>query len=249
MATALGAIASAMLAVRASLAEAATRAQRDRALQARDHALGAAQILLNADSELINLEEMRPYRKGLIAAGLRESQTLVRDMEGDPRAESQLIDAYLSLSSVEREGGERGAERCSRPGRRWRWPRSDSPTNPVPYFIKKKKPEHFITSRLRAPAPRSASPPRGALPSSIDYFAHRPPLAIAGAGRCRSRNQFNTGNSLTSMSRFPAAIEAFLEAGGVRRARSHGRSLSRNPRSHGEKSALSLPSVPRHRAF
>ena len=106
MATALGAIASAMLAVRASLAEAATRRSTRPGTSGPRPRAGAAQILLNADSELINLEEMRPYRKGLIAAGLRESQTLVRDMEGDPRAESQLIDAYLSLSSVKREGGE-----------------------------------------------------------------------------------------------------------------------------------------------
>ena len=33
-------------------------------------------------------EELRPYRKALIDAGIRQSLALVRDLEGDPRAES-----------------------------------------------------------------------------------------------------------------------------------------------------------------
>ena len=36
-------------------------------------------------------EELRPYRKALIDAGMRESLALVQDLEGDPRAEIQRL--------------------------------------------------------------------------------------------------------------------------------------------------------------
>jgi tRNA A-37 threonylcarbamoyl transferase component Bud32/tetratricopeptide (TPR) repeat protein len=208
----LGAIASAKLAVRARLAESATRAERDRAIQARDHAMGAVQILLKTDSEMIDLEEMRPYRKGLIAAGLRESQSLVRDLEGDLHAELQLIDAYLSLSSVEREGGEYAlAHQSARKALALAEKRLAEEPGSVLYQEKRAEAFHRISTSSAeaddclAAARRSTELYRilCASPAVGDRRAWTLQIAC---------NQFNTGNSLTSMNRFPAAIEAFLEA-------------------------------------
>ena len=48
-------------------------------------------------------EELRPYRKALVNAGLRETLALARDLEGDPRAESpQRLDAVNVLATSSR---------------------------------------------------------------------------------------------------------------------------------------------------
>ncbi len=51
-------------------------------------------------------EELRPYRKALIDAGIRQSLALVSDLEGDPRAEFQRLDAYQVLARVQAEGSD-----------------------------------------------------------------------------------------------------------------------------------------------
>src|SRR5262249_1927721 len=50
-----------------------------------------------------------PLRRALISAGLAESTQLVRDLEGDPRAESQRVQAYSALAGVQYAGGQREA--------------------------------------------------------------------------------------------------------------------------------------------
>ena len=51
-------------------------------------------------------EELRPYRKALIDAGMKESVGLVQDLEGDPRAEIQRLDAYIALAKLQHDGGD-----------------------------------------------------------------------------------------------------------------------------------------------
>ena len=51
-------------------------------------------------------EELQPYRKALIDAGMKESVGLVHDLEGDPRAEVQLLDAYSALAKLQHDGGD-----------------------------------------------------------------------------------------------------------------------------------------------
>jgi eukaryotic-like serine/threonine-protein kinase len=54
-------------------------------------------------------EEMRPYRKRMIDAGLRESLAMVRELDGDPRAEVEVIRGYSGLAQVQYEAGEPAA--------------------------------------------------------------------------------------------------------------------------------------------
>ena len=85
------------------------RGERDHALRSRDRAIGAVRVLLGSGGPESQIEEVRPYRQALIAAGLAESQGLVRDLEGDPRAEFQRVEAYTALAGVQNEAGERAA--------------------------------------------------------------------------------------------------------------------------------------------
>ena len=137
LALGLGAIGSAWQAVRATgaeraakLAEAATRkewdraqtergraqaerdraeAERNRAEKSRDRAISAVQVLVGTVTPEMRSEESRPYRQAVIAAGLRESTALVRELEGDPRAEFQRVHAYMALAHLEHERGEHAA--------------------------------------------------------------------------------------------------------------------------------------------
>ena len=155
---------------------------------------------------------MRPYRKGLIAAGLRESQTLVRDMEGDPRAESQLIDAYLSLSSVEREGVNTHW-RCSRPGRRWRVAEKRLAKEPSSVLYQEKQARAFHCISTSGGSAEECLAAAQALDELYRRLCASPAVGDRRGWTVQIRgNRFNTGNSLTSMNRIPAAIEAFLEA-------------------------------------
>jgi eukaryotic-like serine/threonine-protein kinase len=85
------------------------RAERDRAERSRDRAIHAVGLLLQTGDEGMLSEELRPYRKALIDAGIRESLALVRELEGDPRAEYQRVDAYETLARVQLESGDRSA--------------------------------------------------------------------------------------------------------------------------------------------
>ena len=49
------------------------------------------------------------YRKRMIDAGLRESLALVRELDGDPRAELEVIRAYAGLAQIQSEAGEPAA--------------------------------------------------------------------------------------------------------------------------------------------
>ena len=81
--------------------------ERDHAERSRDRAISAVHLLLKTGSEDMNTEELRPYRKAQIDAGLRESIALVRDLEGDPRAETQRLDAYEALARIQFESGDK----------------------------------------------------------------------------------------------------------------------------------------------
>jgi hypothetical protein len=80
--------------------------ERDRAERSRDRAIGAVHILIHTEQDALRPEELRPYRKALVAAGLRESLALVRELEGDPRAESQRLHAYDVLAQIQFEDGD-----------------------------------------------------------------------------------------------------------------------------------------------
>jgi serine/threonine protein kinase len=105
-----GTIGSLWQAIRATRAEAAARTDRDRAERSRDRALDAVRKLLLFDSanNILFVEEARPYRRALIDAGLRASEELVRELEGDPRAEVQLAAAYYALAQLQNERGDKG---------------------------------------------------------------------------------------------------------------------------------------------
>ena len=108
--------------------------ERDRAERSRDRAVGAVDLLLRTEDEVMLSEELRPYRKALIDAGMRESLALVGDLEGDPRAEIQRLEAYEVAGS--RPAGRRRRDRGRRDdrARRSRWPRpvARDPTSLLP---------------------------------------------------------------------------------------------------------------------
>jgi len=81
---------------------------RNHAARSRDRWLGAVQALLTTGSNKMT-PEVRPYRQALIRAGLAESQALVEELEGDPRAENQRVAAYFALADVQHEGEDRQA--------------------------------------------------------------------------------------------------------------------------------------------
>ncbi len=83
--------------------------ERDRAERSRDRAVSAVDTLLRTEDDALAAEELRPYRKALIDAGIRQSLALVRDLEGDPRAEFQRLEAYEALARVQFEGGDEAA--------------------------------------------------------------------------------------------------------------------------------------------
>jgi eukaryotic-like serine/threonine-protein kinase len=83
--------------------------ERDRAERSRDRAFSAVSVLLRTEDENILAEELKPYRKAMVDAGIRESMALIRELEGDPRADYQRIDAYMALARVQHEAGEGAA--------------------------------------------------------------------------------------------------------------------------------------------
>ncbi len=94
------------------LAEAnGTRAlvERDRAEKSRDRAVRAVDSLLRIDGEALMTEELAPYRKALIDAGMRHALGLVRELEGDSRAETERLLAYQALAIIQAEGGDKAA--------------------------------------------------------------------------------------------------------------------------------------------
>ena len=80
--------------------------ERDRAERSRDRAVSAVDSLLLTESGALATEELRPYRKALIDAGISQSLALVRELDGDPRAELQQLEAYQVLARVQAEGGD-----------------------------------------------------------------------------------------------------------------------------------------------
>ena len=81
--------------------------ERDRAERSRNRAISAVSLLLKTDDERMLSEELRPYRKALIDAGMRESLALVQDLEGDPRAEIQRLQSYEGLAQLQYESGDK----------------------------------------------------------------------------------------------------------------------------------------------
>ena len=79
---------------------------RDHAERSRDRALAAVSVLLSTESpETLGPEVLR-YRKAMVAAGLKAARALVNDLEGDPRAEFRLVDAYSALAGVQHRAGD-----------------------------------------------------------------------------------------------------------------------------------------------
>jgi Protein kinase domain len=83
--------------------------ERDRAERSRDRAVRAVDSLLRTESEWLTTEELRPFRKALIDAGLSQALALARDLEGDPRAESERLVAYQALALLQAEGTDKTA--------------------------------------------------------------------------------------------------------------------------------------------
>ena len=92
--------------LRARADHARAETERDRAERSRDRAISAVGLLLRNDNGIMLSEELRPYRKALIDAGMKESVGLVQDLEGDPRAEIQLLEAYIALAKLQHDGGD-----------------------------------------------------------------------------------------------------------------------------------------------
>jgi tRNA A-37 threonylcarbamoyl transferase component Bud32/tetratricopeptide (TPR) repeat protein len=80
--------------------------ERDRAGRSRDRAIGAIRILVRSEEDTMLSEELSAYRKSLVNGGLQESLALVRELEGDPSAEIQRLDAYDVLALTQLETGD-----------------------------------------------------------------------------------------------------------------------------------------------
>ncbi len=93
-------------------AEAQTRRERDRAKVSRDRAVAAVRELLRVargGGPLVLDENLRPYLEASVDAGLRASRELVRDLEGDPGAQLQLVEAQQLLARMHSASGRREA--------------------------------------------------------------------------------------------------------------------------------------------
>ncbi|MGO9467246.1 MAG: serine/threonine-protein kinase [Isosphaeraceae bacterium] len=91
----------------ASLAEAATRKERDRAERSRDLAFEAANTIISTDQDQMSIEEAIPFRAMLLDEGLRLSQEMTKGAEGDARAEklsakAQMMEAKIVLAKGDR---------------------------------------------------------------------------------------------------------------------------------------------------
>ncbi len=95
--------------LRARADRARAEVERDRAERSRDRAVSAVHTLLSTEDDALAAEELRPYRKTLIDAGVRQSLALVRDLEGDPRAEIQRLEGYQALARIQAEAHDQAA--------------------------------------------------------------------------------------------------------------------------------------------
>ncbi len=80
--------------------------QRDLAERSRDRAVRAVSLLARTEGDDMHLEELRPLRKALVDAGIRESLALASDLGGDPQAELKRLDAYDVLAQIQSDGGD-----------------------------------------------------------------------------------------------------------------------------------------------
>ncbi|MGO9469832.1 MAG: protein kinase domain-containing protein [Isosphaeraceae bacterium] len=87
--------------LRARADRARAEVERDRAERSRDRAVSAVDTLLRTEDDALAVEELRPYRKALVDAGILQSLALVRDLEGDPRAELERLVAYEALARAQ----------------------------------------------------------------------------------------------------------------------------------------------------
>jgi tetratricopeptide (TPR) repeat protein len=79
---------------------------RDHAERSRDRALAAVNVLLSAESQETLSPEVIRYRKAIVDAGVQAARDLVAELEGDARAEAQLVDAYSALAEVQSKAGD-----------------------------------------------------------------------------------------------------------------------------------------------
>ncbi len=83
--------------------------ERDRAERSRDRAVSAVDVLLRTEIGTLDAEELRPYLRALIDAGISQALALVHDLEGDPRAEMQRLVAYQALARAQSDAGDETA--------------------------------------------------------------------------------------------------------------------------------------------
>ncbi|HKI21273.1 MAG TPA: hypothetical protein VKA15_25490, partial [Isosphaeraceae bacterium] len=95
--------------LRARADRARAEIDRDRAERSRGRAVSAVDALIRTEDDALAVEELRPYRKALIDAGILQSLALVRDLEGDPRAEFERVVAYEALAWVQVEASDQAA--------------------------------------------------------------------------------------------------------------------------------------------
>ena len=87
----------------AALAE-ADRA-RHRAEDARDRAWHAIGYIFQNEGTDLEVEEARPYRQALTAAGLDEARKMLDALEGDPASEMNWITGHLAMVMVQHDAG------------------------------------------------------------------------------------------------------------------------------------------------
>jgi hypothetical protein len=68
--------------------------------------VNAFRVLIRSEEDGMLSEELIPYRRSLVEAGLAQSLALVSDLEADPRAEIQRLDAFEVLARIQLETGD-----------------------------------------------------------------------------------------------------------------------------------------------
>jgi tetratricopeptide (TPR) repeat protein len=88
-------------------------AERNRAQRSRDNALRAVQNLLDTKGMPVITEEMKGYRRQLLAAAVDLLTDLLAQLEADPKGESLRVGTYIALAKVQSESGKREEARAS----------------------------------------------------------------------------------------------------------------------------------------
>ena len=188
------------------------RVERDRAERSRDRAIAAVQVLIGTESDDTFSEEMRPYLKKITDAGLRESLALVRELEGDPRAEIEVIRAHVGLAQLHDAAGEPVLALASL---RKATALAERLADRDPRSIQSRAMLATVLHRASTLLPDTGER-RSALRRSTDILqvllAENPDGDRRSWHRLVAINHYNDGHSLFGLGRFPEAIAAFRAA-------------------------------------